>query len=81
MEGVWLGLRTHIKKKCFKKGNPFKVQWPLQLVMKLHKDIQGNGRKSDTLKKMGSHLTKLEEAKLKKPNPRVKVLNKEEWED
>ena len=49
--------------------------------MKLHKDIQGNGRKSDTLKKMGSHLTKLEEAKLKKPNPRVKVLNKEEWED
>ena len=35
---------------------------------------------SDTLKKLGSHLTKLEEAKLKKP-PRVNVLNEEEGED
>jgi len=35
---------------------------------------------SDVLKKMGSHLTKLEEAKLKKPR-RVEVLNEEEGED
>ena len=34
---------------------------------------------SDVLKKMGSHLTKLEEAKLKKP-PRVDVLDEEEGE-
>ena len=32
---------------------------------------------SDALKKIGSHLTKLEGAKLKKP-PRVEVLDKKE---
>ena len=36
---------------------------------------------SDALKKMGSRLTKLEEAKLKKPNPWVEVLDEEEGED
>ena len=35
---------------------------------------------SDAHKKMGSHLTKLEESKLKKP-PRVEVLDEEEGED
>ena len=35
---------------------------------------------SDVLKKMGSHLNKLEEAKLKKPR-RVEILNEEEGED
>ena len=35
---------------------------------------------SDTLKKMGSHLTKLEAAKLRKPQY-VEVLNEEERED
>ena len=35
----------------------------------------------DALKKMGSLLAKLEEAKLKKPNPLVKVLDEEERED
>ena len=36
---------------------------------------------SDALKKVGSCLTKLEEAKLKKPNPWVEVLDEEEGED
>ena len=36
---------------------------------------------SDIFKKMGSRLTKLEEAKLKKSNPHVEVLNDEEVED
>ena len=36
--------------------------------------------KSDVLKKMGSHLIKLEDAKLKKP-PCVEVLDEEEVED
>ena len=35
---------------------------------------------SDSFKKMGSCLTKLEESKLKKP-PRLEVLNEEEVED
>ena len=35
----------------------------------------------DALKKMGSLLAKLEKAKLKKPNPLVKVLDEEERED
>ena len=35
---------------------------------------------NDVLKKMGSRLTKLEEAKLKKP-PCVEVLDEEEMED
>ena len=36
---------------------------------------------SDILKKMGSRLTKLDEAKLKKKTPRVEVLDDEEVED
>ena len=36
---------------------------------------------SEILKKIGSRLTKLEEAKLKKPNPRVEVLHDEEVGD
>ena len=38
-------------------------------------------KQNDVLKKMGSYLTKLKEAKLKKPNPHVEVLDKEEVED
>ena len=44
------------------------------------KIFKGMEEQSDVLKKMGSRLTKLEEAKLKK-TPRVKVLDDEEVED
>jgi len=44
------------------------------------KIFKAKEEQSDTLKKMGSRLTKLEEAKLKKP-PHVEVLNEEDRED
>ena len=46
-----------------------------EIAQKIFKVME---KQSDTLKKMGSRLTKLEEAKLKKLNPRVEVLDEEE---
>ena len=49
-----------------------------EIAQKIFKNME---EQSDTLKKMGSPLTKLEEAKLKKTNPHVKDLDVEEVED
>ena len=49
----------------------------VEIAQKIFKAME---EQSDTLKKMGSHLTKLEAAKLRKP-PCVEVLNEEEGED
>jgi len=48
-----------------------------EIAQKIFKVME---EQSDVLKKMGSYLTKLEEAKLKKP-PCVEVLDEEEGED
>ncbi|KAL0010985.1 hypothetical protein SO802_006093 [Lithocarpus litseifolius] len=48
-----------------------------EIAQKIFKAME---EQSDVLKKMGSRLTKQEEAKLKKP-PRVEVLNEEKGED
>ena len=45
-----------------------------EIAQKIFKAME---EQSDALKKMGSRLTKLQEAKLKKPNPQVEVLNDE----
>ena len=49
-----------------------------EIAQKIFKAME---EQTNALKKIGSLLTKLEEAKLKKPNPWVEVLNKEEGED
>ena len=49
-----------------------------EIAQKIFKAME---EQSDALKKMGSRLTKLQEAKLKKPNPRVEVLDEEDGED
>ena len=49
-----------------------------EIAQKIFKAME---EQTNALKKIGSLLTKLEEAKLKKPNPRVEVLKKEEGED
>ncbi|KAK9997650.1 hypothetical protein SO802_022336 [Lithocarpus litseifolius] len=49
-----------------------------EIAQKIFKEME---EQSDILKKMRSRLTKLEEARLKKPNPHVEVLNDEEVED
>ena len=49
-----------------------------EIAQKIFKAME---EQTNALKKIGSLLTKLEEAKLKKLNPRVEVLNKEEGED
>ena len=66
----------------------FQVREPSQATMVTpnsdeiaEKIFKAMEEQSDILKKMGSRLTKLEEAKLKKPNPRVEVLDVEEVED
>ena len=48
-----------------------------EIAQKMFKAME---EQSDAFKKMGSRLTKLEEAKLKKP-PCVEVLNEEEVEN
>ena len=49
-----------------------------EIAQKIFKAME---EQTNALKKIGSLLTKLEEAKLKKLNPRVEVLKKEEGED
>ncbi|KAK9996829.1 hypothetical protein SO802_021515 [Lithocarpus litseifolius] len=49
-----------------------------EIAQKIFKAME---EQSDTFKKMGSPFTKLEEAKLKKTNPRVGDRNAEEVED
>ena len=49
-----------------------------EIAQKIFKAME---EQTNALKKIGCLLTKLEEAKLKKPNPRVEVLKKEEGED
>ena len=49
-----------------------------EITQKIFKAIE---EQSDVLKKMGTRLTKLEEAKLKKTNLHVEVLDDEEVED
>ena len=48
-----------------------------EVAQKIFKAIK---EQSDILKKMGSHLTKLDETKLKKKIPHVEVLDDEEVE-